>query len=286
MALARLSSIPLELQYLASNDLGPSDLLALSQVSTYWRAFVLGDKRWAEWFTAIVSYSNETLEQCLTRFNILDKVTPRQMVYLCLRESCALCGECASKLYLPHMKRVCGTCLQGDDFTVLQYAPTLAKYDLRERDVQFTRLLTLEWINPNRTSKRPLKLVSESRVKEIAVRNCAGSESLLNTILEQKKAAARRTYTARSEDYRSAVSTREALQEKGNVEAAEAVVLAHTGRKVPKAFPTYPPILLPVKAVDRDVVCFAPRRMAEVGGKVVVDVGDESEEGGDDGSGA
>ncbi|KAF7338790.1 hypothetical protein MSAN_02201500 [Mycena sanguinolenta] len=278
MALARLSSIPLELQYLASKNLAPSDLLALGQVSTHWRAFVLSDKRWVEWFAAIVSYSNETLEQCLTRFNILDKVTPRQMVYLCLRESCAVCGGCASKLYLPHIKRVCEACLQGDDFTVLQYAPALAKYDLRERDVQLTRLLTLEWINPNRTSKRPLKLVSESHVKEIAVRNYAGSETLLNKVLEQKKAAARRTYTARSEDYRSAVSAREALQEKGSIEAAEAVVLTHTGRKIPKAFPTYPPILLPAKAVDREVVCFAPRRMVEVGGEVVVDASEDNKD--------
>jgi hypothetical protein len=33
-----------------AKELGPSDLLALSHVSTYWRAFVLSDKRWTEWF--------------------------------------------------------------------------------------------------------------------------------------------------------------------------------------------------------------------------------------------
>lgn len=37
--------------FCVANDLGPSDLLALSHVSSYWRAFVLSDKRWAEWFT-------------------------------------------------------------------------------------------------------------------------------------------------------------------------------------------------------------------------------------------
>jgi hypothetical protein len=40
---------PILIVFLAK-ELGPSDLLALSHVSTYWRAFVLSDKRWSEWF--------------------------------------------------------------------------------------------------------------------------------------------------------------------------------------------------------------------------------------------
>jgi hypothetical protein len=99
-------------------------------------------------------------------------------------------------------------------------------------------------------------------------------------------AEARRTYTARSEDYRKAVSTRAALQETGNLAAAETVVLARTGRKIPKAFPAFPPILLPVRPTDRKVVCFAPRPLVEVGGELLLDVNDsdESEGSGADGS--
>ncbi|KAJ7713689.1 hypothetical protein B0H14DRAFT_3523302 [Mycena olivaceomarginata] len=275
MALARLSTIPLELQYLASKELGPSDLLALSHVSTYWRAFVLSDKRWTEWFASISSWSDETLEQCLTRLNILDKLSKRKAVYLCLRDSCALCGEYAQDIYLPHIKRVCETCLK--------VSAALAKYDLRERDVQ--HILTLEWRNPSRSSKRSIKLVSESHVKKIAIQNL-GSEAKLQAHLERKMAEARHTYTARSEDYRKAVSTRAALQETGNLAAAETVVLARTGRKIPKAFPAFPPILLPARPMDQKVVCFAPRPLVEVGGELLLDVNDsdESKGSGADGS--
>ncbi|KAJ7245398.1 hypothetical protein B0H12DRAFT_786816 [Mycena haematopus] len=275
--MAKWTSIPLEIQYLATKYLGPTDLLALGQVSAYWRAFVLSDKRWPEWFATIVSYSDETLVQCLTRFNILDKVSKRKLVYLCLSDSCAMCFNYAPNIYLPHMKRVCEGCLKGDDFTVLQLSAALVKYDLRERDVP--SLLTLEWCNPARTSKRSLKLVSESHVKKIATLTW-GSEPALQAHLERQKAAARSTYTARSEDYRKAVSTRGALQETGNLAAAESVVLARTGRKIPKAFPVYPPILLPARAVDRAVVCFAPRPLVEVGGEVFVEVTDSCDSGG------
>ncbi|KAJ7889240.1 hypothetical protein B0H13DRAFT_2341582 [Mycena leptocephala] len=270
MALARLSSMPLELQYRASKELGPSDLLALSHVSTYWRAFVLSDKRWAEW-SALIASSDDTLEQVLTRFNILDMFPKRQLVYLWLCDSCTVCGEYAEDIFLPHMKRVCEACLPGDEFAVLQFNTALAKYDLRER--QLDSVLTLEWRDPNKNGRRTVKLVSESRVKEIAIRNY-GSETYLLQHLERKKADAKSTYSSRSQDYRSAASARDALTEKGNLAAADAVVLARTGRKIPKAFPTYPPILLPARPVDRRVVCFRPQSLIEVGGEVMCDADD------------
>ncbi|KAJ6470232.1 hypothetical protein C8R47DRAFT_1149082 [Mycena vitilis] len=294
MALARLSSIPIELQYLASAELGPSDLLALSHVSTYWRAFVLSDKRWSEWFS-LIRTSDETLQECLARFNILDTVSKRdpicqgidellphhtitdtasrKLVYLCLHEWCAACGDYACDLFLPHMKRVCGACLKKDEFAVINFSAALAKYDLRERQVNSYSLLTLEWCDPNRNSKRSVKLVSESQMKEIAIRHW-GSEDTLQRHLEQTKTAARSTYSARSDEYRSAVSTRDALADKGNLAAAESVVLPRTGRKIPKAFPVYPPILLPARTVDRKVVCFAPQTLVEVGGELVCDAAD------------
>ncbi|KAF8217638.1 hypothetical protein K438DRAFT_1925041 [Mycena galopus ATCC 62051] len=271
MALARLSKIPLELQYLVSKELGPSDLLALSQVSTYWRAFVLSDKRWVEWFAGIISYSDETLEHCLTRFNIVEEFSKRKLVYICLRDSCAVCADYAPNLYLPYMKRLCENCLNDDEFTVLQFSAALAKYDLRERDL--AGLLTLEWCDPKRSSKRTIKLVSESQVKKIAIRNW-GSEATLQAHLENKKATARSVYREKSEDYRRAASTRDALQETGHLVAAETVVLSRTGRKIPKAFPAYPAILLPARPTDRKVVCFAPQPLMEVGSELVLDLDD------------
>ncbi|KAJ7669445.1 hypothetical protein DFH06DRAFT_1294220 [Mycena polygramma] len=272
MALARLSSIPIELQYLASAGLGPSDLLALSHVSTYWRAFVLSDKRWSEWFS-LIRTSDETLQECLTRFNVLDTVSKRKLVYLCLNQWCAACGDYARDLFLPHMKRVCGACLKKDEFAVINFSAALAKYDLRERQVNIYSLLTLEWCDPNRNSKRSVKLVSESQMKEIAIRHW-GSEATLQRHLEQTKTAARSTYSARSDEYRSAVSTRDALADKGNLAAADSVVLPRTGRKIPKAFPVYPPILLPARTVDRKVVCFAPQPLVEAGGELVCEAAD------------
>lgn len=77
MALSRLQSIPIEIQFYAFRELGPYDLLSLSHVSTYWRAFVLSDKRWAEWFSMIVNDEDDTLETCLTNFNVLDSFSKR-----------------------------------------------------------------------------------------------------------------------------------------------------------------------------------------------------------------
>ncbi|KAK7059779.1 hypothetical protein R3P38DRAFT_3341351 [Favolaschia claudopus] len=277
MALARLSKISLELQYLVSTQLGPSDLLSLSHVSVYWRAFVLDDNRWAEWYSGIVSHSDESLQEFLARFNIPDVCSARKMVYLCLRQWCMSCGDYSQdiQIYLPHMKRLCDTCLADDKYTVLSFSAAIAKYDLRERDA--TGVLILEWCNPNRVSKRAIKLVSEAHIKQIALRQWI-TEANLEAHLSQKKASALATYRERSEDYRSAVSTREALQETGNVIAADSVVIARTGRKIPKAFPAYPKIILPSKPTDRKVVCFAPRPLVEVDGDVWLDVCDSDSE--------
>ncbi|KAJ7150873.1 hypothetical protein C8R43DRAFT_1127798 [Mycena crocata] len=266
MALARLSSIPLELQYLASKELDPFDLLTLSHVSQYWRAFVMDDKRWSEWFGLIVS-ADESLEECLARLNVSDVLPKRNLVYRCLCDSCTVCGEYAAQLYIPHMKRVCDKCLRGDEFIVLPLSSALAKYDLRERDA--SGVLTLEYVNPNRNSKRPAKLVSESMVKKAAIHRY-GSADLLSAHLAWKTKSARNTYSTRSEDYRAAVRTREALEEAGDTAAASAVVLARTGRAIPKAFPAYPGILMqPARPVERGVVCFRLRRLAVVGNEVV-----------------
>ncbi|KAJ7715296.1 hypothetical protein DFH07DRAFT_368297 [Mycena maculata] len=270
MALSRLATIPLELQEMASSELDPFDLLSLSHVSAYWRAFVLNDKRWAEWFSIITNTSDETLEEVLTRLNVLDMFPKRTLVYRCLLESCTVCGAYAQQLFIPHMKRVCDKCLPGDEFSIMPLSAALAKYDLRERELY--GLLTLESVDPKRNSKRPMKLVSEAQAKKRSAVRKYGTEALLTAHLECKKTAARSTYTARSEDYRNAVSTRTALQEKGNLEAAEAVVLGHTGRKIPKAFPAYPPILLQsTRTVDRGAACFASLPLLVVGNTIVVD---------------
>lgn len=122
--------------------------------------------------------------------------------------------------------------------------------------------------------------------------NKFGSIDTLNMHLASKKKSALSTYATKSEDYRQAVSTRALLQEKGELDKAEAVVLASTGRKPPKAFPSYPGILLPSagKRVDRRVACFEPRRMFVLGNEVVVeepsdDDGDDDDDDDDDGEG-
>ncbi|KAJ7512369.1 hypothetical protein B0H11DRAFT_2268431 [Mycena galericulata] len=268
MALSRLASI-LANSSLWPKELDPYDLLALSHVSTYWRTFVLSDKRWAEWFAIIVNYSDESFEQCLTALNILDSFSKRALVYRCLAEACTVCGGYAQQLFIPHMKRVCDTCLPGEEFSVISFSAALAKYDLRDRELR--ELLILEWLDPNRTSKRPVKVISEALAKKIAIRKYS-TEALLTAHLEWKKTSARSQYTARSEDYRTAVSMRSALQEKGNIAEAEAVVLASTGRKIPAQFPPYPPILAQsTRKVDRKVACFAPQPLLVVGNTIVVD---------------
>jgi hypothetical protein len=153
-----------------------------------------------------------------------------------------------------------------------------------------------EWLDVKRRSKRPIKLVCEALIKQTSVppppslRSCTltpapsaiqryGSEALLAAHLDWKKHSAQSTYSTRSENYREAVRTRTALEEKGNTEAAAAVVLAYTGRPIPKAFPAYPPILAAVtRKVDREVTCFAPRAMFVVGSGVAVDAKGEEKE--------
>ncbi|KAJ7655346.1 hypothetical protein B0H17DRAFT_1266140 [Mycena rosella] len=266
MALARLAKIPLELQFLTSKNLDPFDLLALSHVSKYWRAFVLSDKRWAEWLKLIVSASGESLEECLTRFNLLDTFAARSLVYVCLGETCTACEYYAPQIFLPQMKRVCDTCLQRDQYAVIPLSGALAKYDLRERDLD--GLLVLEWLDPKRKSKRPVKVISEALAKQVAVRRY-GSAELLAAHLERKKTSAKSAYSERSEAWR----VRAALEEKGNIEAAAAVAPPGTGRKIPKAFPMYPPILgqASTRPVERRVVCFEPLGLLVVGSEVVVE---------------
>ncbi|KAF7338787.1 hypothetical protein MSAN_02201200 [Mycena sanguinolenta] len=137
----------------------------LSHVPIYWRAFVFSDKGRAERFSAIVSYSNEIPDQCLTRFNILDKVTRRciasRLFVKKLNSAIMIFISRTSSASVRHVSKL------TTSLSSMRRAPALAKYDLRERDLQFTRLLTPEWINPKRTSKRPPKLICESCVKEI-----------------------------------------------------------------------------------------------------------------------
>lgn len=277
MALARLASIPLEIQFLASKELDPFDLLALSHASKYWRAFVLSDKRWGKWCNLIVSSSGISLEECLESLNVLDMFSKRTLVYVCLLDACTLCSSYAPQIFLPSMKRVCDTCLPRDKFSVMPLSGALAKYDVKERDLP--SMLIFEWIDPQRTSKRPVKLVSEARIKKIASQRY-GSEEALTSHLAWKKIAAKSAYSMRSADYREAVHTRAALEERGNLDAAAAVVLATTGRKIPKAFPAYPPILAAAtRTVDRHVLCFEPRDLLVVGSEIVVDAsaGDSSD---------
>ncbi|KAJ7863756.1 hypothetical protein B0H14DRAFT_3606711 [Mycena olivaceomarginata] len=282
MALARLSTIPLELQYLASKELGPSDLLALSHVSTYWRAFVLSDKRWTEWFASISSWSDETLEQCLTRLNILDKLSKRKAVYLCLRDF----ARSAANTRRTFTSRI--SSVSARRVSKVKNSPS-SSFPRRLRSTIYANgtfsIFTLEWRNPSRSSKRSIKLVSESHVKKIAIQNL-GSEATLQAHLERKMAEARHTYTARSEDYRKAVSTRAALQETGTSPPRRRSSSRARGARSPRRSRRSPILLPACKADGPKVVCFAPRPLVEVGGELLLDVNDsdESKGSGADGS--
>ncbi|KAJ7918920.1 hypothetical protein B0H13DRAFT_2320825 [Mycena leptocephala] len=65
-------------------------------VSTYLRAFLR--------CLQLITSSDDTLEQVLTRFNVLGMFSKRQLVYLWLCDSCAVWGEYAEDIFLPHMK--------------------------------------------------------------------------------------------------------------------------------------------------------------------------------------
>jgi hypothetical protein len=89
-----------------------------------------------------------------------------------------------------------------------------------------------------------------------------GTEEYLKLHLEQKRTAAKGTYSQRAVEYREAVNTRTVLESRGNLDAASAVVLGSTGRKIPKAFPAYPAILTKSsRPFDRSLVCFATQEL-------------------------
>ncbi|KAJ7636823.1 hypothetical protein FB45DRAFT_1056099 [Roridomyces roridus] len=275
MSLSRLNTAPIELQFMATKHLGPYDLLSLSHVSTYWRAFVLSDKRWAEWFSKITNNTDDSLETVLTNSNVLDAFSKRTLVYTCIKDKCEVCGAEASQLFILHMERVCDECLETDEFAVLSLGTAAAKYDLRESELY--HLIILDWVDPRRTSKRATRLVSDALAKQVAITKF-GSEEALTSHLSTKRKSALSTYASKADDYRRAVSTREELQAKGDSQAAENVVLAGTGRKIPKAFPSYPGILgmqSVGKRVNRREACFKLRKLLVVGSEVVVEKGED-----------
>lgn len=76
---------------------------------------------------------------------------------------------------------MCDNCLETDEFAVLPIAAAAAKYDLRERELYDLIILCVssfyadvnliagdsEWVNPSRTSKRPIRLVSDALAQQM-----------------------------------------------------------------------------------------------------------------------
>ncbi|KAJ7718458.1 hypothetical protein B0H16DRAFT_1897656, partial [Mycena metata] len=102
MALARLASMPPELQLETYYYLGFSDLLALSHVSRFWRGFVLGDRRWSIWFDMIVDpRTEESARSIISRFQSTNVIPERTIVNLCLSTKCSLCWVDTADIFLP-----------------------------------------------------------------------------------------------------------------------------------------------------------------------------------------
>ncbi|KAJ7863767.1 hypothetical protein B0H14DRAFT_2574710 [Mycena olivaceomarginata] len=180
--------------------------------------------------------------------------------------------------------------------TSSSFSSVLAKYDLRERDLH--HILTLEWRNPSRSSKRSIKLVSESHVKETCAVHTSSiylsaysnffcgalcnwdSESALQAHLEQKTAEAQHRAERRLPQSRQHPRGAAGDQE-----------LRRCGHGRPRAHGVQDPhgvlpILLPVQLTDQKVMCFVPRPMMEAGGEVVLDTNDSDENEGNGANGS
>ncbi|KAJ7129958.1 hypothetical protein C8R46DRAFT_1363037 [Mycena filopes] len=207
MSASCLTRVPPELKLLIYSECHPHDLLSISHVSQFWRYLVLNDKRWNEWFALISNESEGTAEAFFSRYKILNSIPKRTIVTLCFYNQCVECSAYTTDIFLPLLKRVCVKCRRDKKYAVISLSSALMTYDLKEKDLN--DVLILHWEETDPTVKSRLgvfyraRLMSESIVKEIAIRK-HGSEANLATQLERKKAAARTAYEKRVAAYDAA----------------------------------------------------------------------------------
>ncbi|KAJ7484937.1 hypothetical protein B0H11DRAFT_2019312 [Mycena galericulata] len=246
MDLSRLTSMPAELQLMTYYHFEYTDLLAVSYVSRFWRAVVLGDRRWAVWFEMITNPdSGERIRNSLARFNVLDAIVKHSIVTLCFYTKCSVCLQETANIFLPLLKRICNNCLNAEDHAVMTLSAALTAYDLKEQDA--TDVLTLDWEPTNPTDKKQsrvktrARLVSKSVIKTISI-NKYGSETKLEAHLQAKKARLLSAYEPRLAEYTAAMNERKRLKAKGDETSAAAVTLSN-GKPIPRARPQMHPIL-------------------------------------------
>ncbi|KAJ7185256.1 hypothetical protein C8R46DRAFT_375406 [Mycena filopes] len=168
MALARLASMPAELKLETYYHLDFSDLLALSHVSRFWRAFVLGDRRWSTWFNMIVNpETNERVEKILSRLQSTNIISARTIVNLCFSTKCSICSAETTDLFLPLLKRICHACLDPEEHAVISLSAGLTAFDLNEKDI--TPDIVILQCDATHSRNTFTKLVSKSAMHALYV---------------------------------------------------------------------------------------------------------------------
>ncbi|KAJ7220992.1 hypothetical protein C8J57DRAFT_1393524 [Mycena rebaudengoi] len=190
MALSRLAFMPPELKIMTYYEFDPLDLLSVSHVSKFWRSLALEDKRWDAWFDKVAHPKGEAAEHLLARYKLAGSISKRAIVTLCFYTKCAMCPEHTWDIFLPLLKRLCRKCLDLPEHAVISFSSALATYDLKERDIGDALVVHWEETDPEVKKKLGIlyraKLMSESVVKQIAIKKYGG-EANMTTHLEAKK---------------------------------------------------------------------------------------------------
>ncbi|KAJ7018915.1 hypothetical protein C8F04DRAFT_1149583, partial [Mycena alexandri] len=239
MSLARLASMPPELQLETYYNFGFSDLLTLSHVSKFWRAFVLGDRRWSTWFDMIVDpKTEESARSMLSRFQSTNMIPERTIVNLCLSTKCSVCSTDTADIFLPLLERICHECLDPEEHAVMSVSAALTTFDLSEKDV--TPNIVILQSEVGTAHIKSIKLVSKSAMKALAIKKYGGASNL-ETHLQIRKARSQTSYDIRIAEYDAAMALRNQLVATGDLAGAAAVTL--TNKKTPKTRPQMPTIL-------------------------------------------
>ncbi|KAJ6566554.1 hypothetical protein B0H19DRAFT_1138154 [Mycena capillaripes] len=247
MALARLASMPPELKLVTYYHFELEDLLAVSHVSTFWRALVLGDRRWNSWFEMIFDpESGQTAGQIMSSLQVQGVIPKRTIVNLCFDTKC-ICSKYTAQIFLPLLKRICDECLDPEDHAIMSLSAALTTFDLNEKDI--ANMIAL------RSPFKNVKLVSTMAIKDVYVAGFPsisksphrtadpfsaiekyGGEQKLTAHLQTCIAHCRTAYEARIAEYNAATNKRNRFTENGDLESVEAVTLKNN-KKIPKMRP-------------------------------------------------
>ncbi|KAF8202625.1 hypothetical protein K438DRAFT_1965116 [Mycena galopus ATCC 62051] len=227
--------MPPELKLMIYYHMEIADLLAVSHVSTFWRAVVLGDRRWNLWFDMIMDpESGHSAQDIMTRRQVIDAIPKRTIVNLCFDTTCYFCYEDTPYLFLPLLKARFSDV--ASEYAVMAVSTALTAFDLNEKDIEGMLI-----VRSPHSRHEQIRLVSAVAAKNVAIGKFGG-EDKLERHLENRKARSQQAYDTRAAEYDAAINERERLKANGDLTGAEAVTLKNK-KKIPNTRPKIPPIL-------------------------------------------